>query len=337
MPASSAIIQASTSAQSGQRLHVGSRQLDKCGKSSAEEICMKIRILIDKTTALKAGKDNYGRAVVDVPAESLTPEQRNELAEHTWLSGEQPVADYYLCDDPVSLQASRDVAEATPDAIRLILDRLIAARRERKAAEEAEKAKKAAEVAEFKRKFAENPSIAITDEYRKFYPASLLLCNHADLAEEKKWAESECARLNAEQNEKEKREREEEKAKKEAGKAALKEWAGEHGSDLLKARIADGFHWEGLAEHEWSESLVAFLGKQIESADTVHCIEESTTPSLDKIHRLRDVRGRLPANAAAALAWLTYDGEEGRWSRTELKVTVTCPTGRELEYFYPAE
>lgn len=308
---------------------------------------MKIRISIDKATALKAGKDKHGRVVVDVPAESLTQEQRNELAEQTWESREQPVADYYLDSDTTSRQASQDVAEATPDAIRLILDRLIAVRQKKKAAEAAEKAEKAAktaaEIAEFKQAFAKNPSVSIIEEYRKYRPAYLLRCNHAELATENAWAESECERLNAERDAEEKRKYEAEKAQKEAGKDALKAWSGEHGSELLKARIEDGFEWLGLAEREYANFVVASLGDEIEIPDhDTQKESERTTPTIDEIKRLRAVRNSIEGKPAKAeLVWAEYtekkeeyDDEDAETKRTEIKVTVTCPTGREIEKYY---
>lgn len=136
-------------------------------------------------------------------------------------------------------------------------------------------------------------------------------------------------------------------AKHKAGVAELREWAKGHGSDLLTARIEGEFEWVGLAEREWSSQQVVGLGKPVEDPDETQEteIEERTTPTLPEIEKLKNVRSLIDtAHSEAELVWCVYtcgvEDEYGATSdtetvkRAEVKVTVTCPTGRDVEYFY---
>lgn len=347
MGAMSRTIQASTLARDGQRSHVGERLIGSRDENSCRKgNTMKIRISIDKVEALKAGKDKYGPVVVDVPAESLTPEQRAELAEQTWSRGDQPIADFYLdCGD--GLKESKGIAEATHDTVRMILDRLIAIRREKeikKAAEEVEaKEKLVKETEEFLKKFAKNPrEAAIEIRWNNPEPISLLQKNIPELAEVAQWAKEECEKIREELNQEKARNQQLEKdraalakAQKKANENALREWAETNGSDLLKARIADNFEWIGLAEREFALSIVSELGSELDIPDHEENEElERTTPTLPEIQRLREVRKLLEGKPARCeLIWATYNDEI---KRAEIHVVVTTPTGRIVDFYYPA-
>lgn len=306
---------------------------------------MKIRISIDKVEALKAGKDKYGPIVVDVPAESLTLEQRIELAEYTACrSQEQPQADFYL---DTHRSPTQGISEGSPDAVRLILDRLIEIRRTDEAKKAEEKAKK---IADFRKRFSEDPRKAAISwtAYREVEPAKLLE-EIPELSDALQWAKSECNKIEQEQaiakiknQEQEEKKKELErkrlaeiKAQKEADENVLREWAEANGSDLLKARIADKFEWIGMAEKEFTASVVVELGEEIDIPDHEKNEElERTTPTLPEIQRLREVRKLLEEKPARCeLIWATYDNEI---KRAELKVTVTTPTDRDVDFYYPA-
>lgn len=127
---------------------------------------MKVRIHLDKTAVLLAGHDRHGLHVVDVPAASLTPRQRQTLARFTSRPSQTlPEADFY-CDvapDGLAYRSSNDpaqrlwyevrdgVVDATPEAVAGLLERagdiLDADEARQRAAEEAEEAKRAAEIA----------------------------------------------------------------------------------------------------------------------------------------------------------------------------------------------
>ena len=137
-----------------------------------------------------------------------------------------------------------------------------------------------------------------------------------------------------------------EKAKKEVGVKILRTWADSNGSDLLKARIADGFEWVGLAEREYANSVVSDMGEEVDAPEYESVkASERTTPTLEEIHRLREIRKGIEGKPATAdLKWLEYTlaaedeygttGETEKVKQAEVEVTVECPTGREVEFYY---
>lgn len=142
------------------------------------------------------------------------------------------------------------------------------------------------------------------------------------------------------------------KARKESGTAVLREWSLAHGSELLRARITDGFEWLALAQQEYVDSAVKGIdlpkapseagdADKVESKDREH-------PSLAEILLLRDLRAKwesAPEDAPeidAELQWVTYTYEadpeeyddERKESQPELWVTVTTPDGTGVTRYY---
>jgi len=308
---------------------------------------MKVRINIDKIAALKAGKDRHGYHVIAVPAESLTHEQREELAKYATSSADREVsADFALHGGTGELTYSTTgVVDPSPDSVKTILDRLIEYRKKEAADKAAEQARQKAEldidVADFLVKFAIDNSAAIEQNYGTWQPIRLLRCNENDqrLGEAMAWAKGEVKRLAAESkaaDEKELAEKAESQAK---GIAELKAWAEANGSELLRERIAGEFEWIGLAEKEYGNSVVADFGELLEIPDYEDQEEsERTTPSLEEIKRFREVCKIAEGKPASVkLVWSKYTfADQDAIKRAEIVVTVKCPTGRELDYYYPA-
>lgn len=156
------------------------------------------------------------------------------------------------------------------------------------------------------------------------------------------------ARQQAEAAAKVEREREAAKAKaiKDAGEQTLRDWTNANGSELLKARIVDGFEWVGLSEREFANAVVSDLGGEIEFPEYEEQKESKrTTPTIEEITRLRDIRAAIEGKPATAeLIWSEYEvkiedeygaaNQTEKTKRAEVKVTVTCPTGRTLDYYY---
>lgn len=135
------------------------------------------------------------------------------------------------------------------------------------------------------------------------------------------------------------------KAQDESALAALRTWGEAHGSPLLQARIAEGFEFRGLARQEFAESVIESLSLPFVPVDpdvpdgysAPEC-HDRTTPTLEEIEALRIARAACQGQPARAeLAWLKYEPADGSdLARTELRVTVTCPDGVELEsWFHP--
>lgn len=125
---------------------------------------MKIRISIDKKTALKAGRDQHGLRVVEVPAASLTPAQREVLARHDWDGGlrDAPPADFYLDQAAAHLSQGDErtrvaalmgaVEEPTSEAVVALLDGLVRVQQER---DQRRRLQEQKEAEELRRKVAE--------------------------------------------------------------------------------------------------------------------------------------------------------------------------------------
>ena len=326
---------------------------------------MKVRINVDKVEALKAGLDRHGLVVIDVPASSLSPEQREELARHDYAfsNRNECPADFYL-DHLGKSDGCPVIAEAKPEVVPVILDALITHRR-------AEEAEKKAEHEAAVKVWLDAPveEWLSEDSYHgwsvkgymkgKDCPEDDRLygkLQEAKLLRDRLNFDRQC-RKEAEQAERE-RKAAEAKAQKEVGREALKQWAIANGSALLKARIEDGFEWEGLAETEFSHSIIDQIGADLERADDVPdgyespTRKERTTPTLEEINTVRSLRKRaegIKSPIGVNLAWFVYKpeddpeaypGEEGEpeaIQRTEIEVVVTCPNGDTRQfYFLPA-
>lgn len=117
-------------------------------------------------------------------------------------------------------------------------------------------------------------------------------------------------------------------------------WIQLHGSELLKERLANGFEWEPLYEQQFAEKVFSEmgLGEEASNYQDWHVdILDRTTPTLEEIRFLKEVRGKtMNQPAQAELVWVKYQhpdtGEKA--GQCELAVTVTCPTGREITRYF---
>lgn len=322
---------------------------------------MKVRISINKSTALKAGKDRYGYVVVDVPAESLTPLQRETLADCTSSPSNDNgfKADFYLdmkftYSNPYG-GIEDTVSDPTSDEVRRLLDHIATVDAQRKAEDAQRKAEDAAEdaakaeaaKAKYAANLAEWKARPVADRIEKRYFQWQPTWDCGDGTPEHDEAIAECERRNAAEKAEEAEKAALAKAAKDAGIAALHAWAVEHGSATLKARIEDGYEWIGLAQSEYGDSVVAELGEECgcELYDEDPKISERTTPTLEEIEAVRSLRKRLEGKpATVALKWVEYtatpdpedydSGDPETSKRAELCVKVTTPTGSVRVYYY---
>jgi hypothetical protein len=122
-----------------------------------------------------------------------------------------------------------------------------------------------------------------------------------------------------------------------ARESRLKEWAQEHGSQLLQKRLEGGWHWQSLARREYADQAVA--GISLEPCECAGEIQERTRPKLLEISTLQSVRAALPAGCSADLQWLRVDEVDSE-DHPFLRVTVTTPDGKVIlarDYHLPAE
>lgn len=334
---------------------------------------MRIRVKVDKVAALKAGKDRHGLFVVDIPAAELSGREREVLAESEQYGGVgQPEADFYLDKLQCFSDGQKgylptwqppDLSEPTPEEVR----RLLAARMAFHDAEEEmsrERKRKEAERREAETlELLQAPVEKLVEgleSYSTPCPVYALRREGMDprLAGRLKEAEAYAEKLREERGRELERQEQKERAK-EAGEAAaveeLKDWAVANGSPLLRARVEDGYKWLQLAEQEYARSVVDSLGVGLPEEPGCpqgYCNpgrEERTTPTLEEIEAARRVdkavEGKgLGDEVSVELVWFDYDPEidEDEYyeeepehlKRAELEVTVTCPTGREIEFFF---
>lgn len=167
-------------------------------------------------------------------------------------------------------------------------------------------------------------------------------------------AAAECERRNAQESAERDAAERDAAAKKAAGIATLRAWAESTGSDLLRARIADGYSWESLASQEWCRATLDAMGHGLPSANVPDGygddpkIDRRTTPTLPEIETVRRLRTLCEGGpVAVALLWVTYTLHEDdcrddyrdeslppKVQRCEVRLTVTTPTGATLEYDY---
>lgn len=172
----------------------------------------------------------------------------------------------------------------------------------------------------------------------------------AAVADRRRLAEEETARHLAEREARDKAERAERERLAADGLAKLQEWGERHGSDLLRARIADGFEFVRLAEAEYGDATMTTLGlEKLPDAPDGYGDgkdEDRTTPTMDEIQALRAVRQIIQHRktpAVAEIRWVKYkplddphgydEDESEPIQRAEICIIVTTPTGAEREYW----
>ena len=90
--------------------------------------------------------------------------------------------------------------------------------------------------------------------------------------------------------------------------ASLTDWARQHGSELVKMRIEEGFEWQGLAESEWFLGQVqTWVGSEVEVEeyrpeqglapgwDRVHSCYPDREPSIARMKMLQEMRSKAQA------------------------------------------
>jgi hypothetical protein len=143
------------------------------------------------------------------------------------------------------------------------------------------------------------------------------------------------ARRAAEKADDDARRRAEEQLEQERAQA-IRMWAIDNGSDLVRERMAGGFEWESLAAQEYVDSILASI--QLETAPSEDCFDfeerQRTCPTLPEMQELKHARALLDGKATASLIWGVYspenesdDEDRKGFSRAEIKIEVVAPNG----------
>jgi len=126
-----------------------------------------------------------------------------------------------------------------------------------------------------------------------------------------------------------------------------KEFVAQHGSALLKARLAEGFDWEALFRQEFADAVLADLPFERVPAgeDQKIDIRSRTTPTLPEIQARRKIQKFLGKNGTAGLVWVEYTfpddagysrDDEG-YSRCEIEIEINTPLGIVRRRYFPSE
>jgi hypothetical protein len=241
------------------------------------------------------------------------------------------------------------VIDPTPDGIRAKLEDVHAeycARREKEASEEAAKV---AEQAKLDDEWATAPAEKRLMFYEHRDPGKQWVVKEIGYPGEKYYPklksrmpefQAEADRRNAEAA----REAEQQKAERQKAETArletLKAWAMEHGSELTKARIAEGFDsWQRSAADDrakivsdYADSIVTAIpieeGEEPEHDE--YDSEDRLSPTLEEIEALRIARANVPAGVTCKLIRETYTtnavetdyGEEVEEEKKEYRTAI---------------
>jgi hypothetical protein len=323
---------------------------------------MKLAVMIDAKAAVKAGKNAAGIRVVEFDPADLTPEERDTLAAkcrethpdgYDWRQWSGS-ADLYIWYGPGPTR----LIEPTLDDLKRVLGEALAKRRKEAEEAAARQERERAGRAERDAQLAAGPVEGLLEQsYDKTWslghelrsPDEYPLC-----AAHRAQAEAERDRRNAELAAERERQAAEEAARKakaeaerKAGLEVLAAWVREHGSELARARLEEGYGcWVSAAHDDYAAAVAARVAAGLTPADAPDgesVVEYRKCPTLAEIRTLREARGRVAEGdrVVVDLKRVRYDFDADEYgekeeplTRTELWVCVTCPDGFEAESFY---
>ena len=331
---------------------------------------MKIVFHVDQAAAIRGGHNDHGQREREIDVAALSQEDRDLLASVIDYEGKatrvpngsgQVVS--VTADAPTAAGLMAGVRRAVAEAARLAAGRR-AKEDEELALTEAEDAAALAE------KRLRKSACGFYDQWEPDHGRGWRLLNYAkgreaELATRNSpawsaWLEEIAARNAAEKAAYDARAAEkraaderaaaEKKAREEAGRAVLRAWAKEHGGDLARLRLEEGYDcWLTAARDDYAESVFAAVAAGLEPAEEPDGtdgrpeVEERKCPAAAEIKALRAVRTACEGHPAAAeLVYVRYDRADdadesevpAKQYRAELEITVTCPDGHEEQRYY---
>lgn len=338
---------------------------------------MKIGVYIDPKAALKAGQNKHGYLTVDVDPADLTVEERavldrvtenGDLKRGSWPDAVLVPRTLYYGEGGNAVFPLRGMISPTVEELRKALAVNAEQLAEHEAAKKAEAEKRRATEEAHRREYLDADPVTSPKWVNRRYETDLweVYQGRGDDPEinalrEKAKAEADRrnAVIKAEREAKaaeNARKTEERQAKKAAGLAKLKAWATEHGSEVTRLRIEEGYDcWVSSAATEVADAVAAVVAGDLKpspSDDSYdYDVEDRKCPTAAEIKALRDCRRRLqegtaalpfPATVALARVKATrvkdedgYDDEEEEPKyTTEVRVTVVLWEGEERERFF---
>lgn len=315
---------------------------------------MRVSVNVDQAAAARLGRavspsalvtiessdlESWPQEIRDLFAVSLKPGNAKEFSQLCGLSYPGQRYDNY----PLV------VIDPTPAGIRAKLEAIHAEYCARRETEAAEEAAKVAEHAKLDEEWATAPAEKRLEFYEHRNPGKQWVVKEIGYPGEKYYPilksrmpefQAEADRRNAEAV----REAEQQKAERQKAEAArleaLKAWAMEHGSELTKARLAEGFDsWQKSASDDrskvvkdYADSIATAIpienGEEPEHDE--YDSEDRLSPTLEEIEALRIARANVPAGVTCKLIRETYTtnavetdyGEEVEEEKKEYRTAI---------------
>lgn len=119
-----------------------------------------------------------------------------------------------------------------------------------------------------------------------------------------------------------------------AAEKAMLEWAKEHGTELLRERVAGGYNWRALARREYAQSVAAAIGGEWMVEPEAWSCESWDNPTLAAIKSKKAVLAKVPVVTDGPglrdcqILLVKVETEDGECDKfPALRIEVACPDG----------
>jgi hypothetical protein len=127
-------------------------------------------------------------------------------------------------------------------------------------------------------------------------------------------------------------------AEEDAAEKALRDWATQHGSELLQERVAGDYNWKALARREYAASVAAGIGDGawITEPEPWNC-DGWDNPTLAAIKAKKAVLAKVPAVKTGPglrgclILLVSVETDDGKDTFPALRISVACPDGEVVD------
>lgn len=123
-------------------------------------------------------------------------------------------------------------------------------------------------------------------------------------------------------------------AEKDEAEKAMRDWATQHGSELLQERVAGEYNWKALARREYAASVAAGIGdgSWMTEPEPWNC-DGWDNPTLAAIKAKKAVLAKVPAVTTGPglrgclILLVSVETDDGKDTFPALRISVECPDG----------
>ena len=123
-------------------------------------------------------------------------------------------------------------------------------------------------------------------------------------------------------------------AEKDAAEKAMRDWATQHGSELLQERVAGEYNWKALARREYAASVAAGIGDGdwMTEPEPWNC-DGWDNPTLAAIKAKKAVLAKVqavtdgPGLRSCLILLVSVETDDGKDTFPALRISVACPDG----------